>query len=287
MLTVSLQDVETAIDTGSLSWSASETEISAAVREGTKESSLFGLSISPNEQRDLLEEALRLEVEAFAASSPPPPAIDWRNHQGRNWVTPIRNQRHCGSCVSFATCASLESRTRISRSDADYHIDLAEADLFFCGCGNCCDSGWNFRPALNRCISNGVALESDFPYNPQDQPCPTGLNPAVWVSSFSAELDTVKRKQAIAENGPVIAGMRVFEDFYYYQSGIYVHSTGLFSGLHAVCVVGYDDGQGCWIAKNSWGTGWGEGGFFRIAYGQCDLDSNFAFYDPTLSAPTS
>jgi C1A family cysteine protease len=38
-------------------------------------------------------------------------------------------------------------------------------------------------------------------------------------------------------------------------------------------VVGYDDGQGCWIAKNSWGTGFGESGFFRIAYGQVGFDA--------------
>jgi hypothetical protein len=35
-----------------------------------------------------------------------------------------------------------------------------------------------------------------------------------------------------------------------------------------VSCVGYDDNQGCWICKNSWGTGWGESGFFQIAYGQ-------------------
>jgi hypothetical protein len=32
-------------------------------------------------------------------------------------------------------------------------------------------------------------------------------------------------------------------------------------------------GEECWIAKNSWGTGWGEAGFFRIGYGQCGIDN--------------
>jgi C1A family cysteine protease len=40
-----------------------------------------------------------------------------------------------------------------------------------------------------------------------------------------------------------------------------------------VSVVGYDDATGCWICKNSWGAGFGEGGFFRIAYGNCGIDA--------------
>jgi C1A family cysteine protease len=45
-----------------------------------------------------------------------------------------------------------------------------------------------------------------------------------------------------------------------------------------VCVVGYNDARKFWIVKNSWGTGWGEGGYFRIAYGQVGLDGEFPFY---------
>jgi hypothetical protein len=40
-----------------------------------------------------------------------------------------------------------------------------------------------------------------------------------------------------------------------------------------VSLVGYDDGAGCWIAKNSWGTGWGAGGYFQIGYGECRIES--------------
>jgi C1A family cysteine protease len=37
--------------------------------------------------------------------------------------------------------------------------------------------------------------------------------------------------------------------------------------------VGFNDSLGCWIVKNSWGTGWGDGGFGLIGYGQCGIDS--------------
>src|SRR5206468_3305820 len=43
---------------------------------------------------------------------------------------------------------------------------------------------------------------------------------------------------------------------------------------HCVSVVGYDDVAGCWICKNSWGPGWGDRGFFRIAYGEVGIDAS-------------
>src|ERR1019366_5386382 len=42
---------------------------------------------------------------------------------------------------------------------------------------------------------------------------------------------------------------------------------------HVMLAVGYDDTLGCWIVKNSWGTGYGNGGYYLIAYGQCSIDS--------------
>jgi len=72
---------------------------------------------------------------------------------------------------------------------------------------------------------------------------------------------------------PTAAGMTIYQDFYGYAGGIYRHVTGAAAGGHCVCLVGYDDAQGFWIAKNSWSSGFGEQGFFRIAYGECALES--------------
>jgi len=54
-------------------------------------------------------------------------------------------------------------------------------------------------------------------------------------------------------------------------------------GFHAVTVVGYDDEEGYWIAKNSWGTDWGDAGWFKIAYGQCGIDDYV--YVPVIDPP--
>ena len=57
------------------------------------------------------------------------------------------------------------------------------------------------------------------------------------------------------------------------RSGVYQHVSGGYAGGHCVSLIGYDDAQGCWIAKNSWGTDWGESGYFKIAYGQCRIEN--------------
>ena len=68
------------------------------------------------------------------------------------------------------------------------------------------------------------------------------------INAWSARLGIAERKDTIAQKGPVVAGMAVFEDFSYYRSGVYRHVSGVLRGYHAVSVVGYDDARGCWIA---------------------------------------
>jgi C1A family cysteine protease len=214
-----------------------------------------------------------------------PASIDWRNNGG-NFVTSIKDQSDCGSCVSFATLASIESRANIACSTPGNARDYSEAFLFYCGCGNCCATGWNFVPALTFCKNPGVALESSFPYTPGNQPCPGGVQPIFQINGYSSAASIFDRKSAVADRGPVVAGMKVYSDFFAYTGGVYRHISGSWVGNHAVCVIGYNDQSQYWICKNSWGTGWGESGFFRIAYGEAEIDGSFLFYEPHTQCPT-
>ncbi|MEA2935281.1 MAG: hypothetical protein QOD74_1927 [Variibacter sp.] len=284
-MATSLRDVEDAIGKSSADWKAEETDVVKFLQAPVGDMALFGLNLSDTDAERLLSEARSSETQTFRLAPPPPAAVDWRGHQGVNYVTPVRNQGNCGSCVAFATCAAIEARMAIADGTASPQIDLSEAHLFFCGCGHCCNTGWQPDLALNW-ARTGIGEETDFPYTPRNQPCnnPTP-NPVVTVPSWSAATTQLARKQAIADNGPVIAALRVYEDFYFYRSGVYQHVTGIFRGLHAVCIVGYKDGSpGYWIMKNSWGTGWGQGGFMYIAYGECDIDSTYPFFDPSIQA---
>jgi C1A family cysteine protease len=239
---------------------------------------MLGLRVDPTDQEALV---LASRAASSAGEALLPKAVDWRNRDGRNWVTPIRSQGPCGSCVAFGVVAAMESAVRISLNDPDLDIDLSEADLFFCAGGKCV-GGMVLRTALDYARTTGVGLESDFPYSPTDTAC-KAMKPAYRIDAWHALASRAQRKQAIAEDGAIVGAMQIYEDFRYYTAGIYERTSDKLVGAHAVCIVGYDDREGCWIAKNSWSTMFGEAGYFRIKYGECCIDDAFASYGMNVS----
>jgi C1A family cysteine protease len=94
---------------------------------------------------------------------------------------------------------------------------------------------------------------------------------------ISIPADEVKIKEAVARFGPVAVAMHTSKLFYSYKSGIYNEANCPINVTHAVLIVGYgtENGVDYWIVKNSWGPGWGESGYFRIARGtnKCGIAS--------------
>lgn len=259
-------------------WVAGETSHSKFY--GSKVGSVhLGLSLTPEMAFPGLAAARNVDEakRAAAAPAPLPTSLDWRNHSGKNWVTPVRDQGGCGACVAFATCASLESRLAISQNLKNIAaIDLSEAHLFFCGTPHSCKIGWYPTHSFNFAENNGVGTEASFPYTPGNQACQQVPSVVKAVNPGSAGVSHARR--VALQKGPVVGCMAVYQDFYTYKSGVYRHVFGELAGYHAVCVVGYDDDRACWIVKNSWGTDWGSAGFFEIRYGECGLDTQYPFY---------
>jgi len=198
-----------------------------------------------------------------------PPRIDWRDRNGADFTTSIKDQGKCGACSVFAVVASIESRLEIWLIQPRLNPDLSEADVFYCGCGACCGSGWWNYLALDYIVEHGISDEACFPYQTGNPPCELCGDRAIrtvglshWVGVGGPD----EMKQAIASGGPISVVMDVYLDFFFYKSGIYCPTVSWLRGAHAVEIVGYDDEAGYWIAKNSWGTDWGEEGWFRIGY---------------------
>lgn len=283
-----LKSIQEAISKKNLGWQADVTSLSDVPEDDRR--AVLGLRVDENELKAMAKaiEASTALRSMQGAEVGIPAVIDWRNNGG-DWTTPIKDQGRCGSCVAFGTAATLEARINLVCKNAALDVDLSESHLFYCGCGACCANGWNFPPALDFCKNTGVALESAFPYVDTNQACKTGLTPYVKISGWRQVLSLADRKTVLSTKGPMVAGMAVYQDFFSYAGGIYRHSTGNLAGYHAISVVGYNDTDKYWICKNSWGTGWGEAGpggtrgWFRIAYGNSGIDTQFPFYDVDLT----
>jgi C1A family cysteine protease len=231
------------------------------------------------------QEAIAAQAAAVAPPAAPsyPPAVDLRATSAGNMITPIRDQGQCGSCVAFGSSAAVEGTLRAEHGDPSIELDLSEAYLFYCKAaeeGRTCGGptgGWYPKAALDVFSKGGgVPEEACFPYTAGDQECAACADWEGQATTIEAwrPLDTpAEMKDWIATHGPTVASMVVYEDFQHYRGGIYSYVSGEKLGGHCICIVGYDDERRFWIAKNSWNTGWGEEGFFRIAYGQCAIDS--------------
>jgi C1A family cysteine protease len=128
----------------------------------------------------------------------------------------------------------------------------------------------------------GINIESSYPYTASNGSCSsansnwqTGKFKVVnnSYSSGGSTIDIIKNN--IYSWGPIVAVYTVYDDFFDYTGGVYSYSSGDYAGLHAVLVVGWDDANGAFIVKNSWGADWGESGYFRIVYSEVNGTTRF------------
>ncbi len=203
-------------------------------------------------------------------------ALDWRNYAGTNFVSPVLNQGRCGSCVAFAVIGALETQMNIARHTPGSPWAYSSQHLFTCG-GGTCEQGWRPGDALTFLQSKGVPDEACFPYLSGAK----GENMACAHSCADSEKRTLKiadyttptwlfgSKDAVKnalQRGPVVTTMMVYDDFFFYKSGIYTHTTGDMAGGHAVMIVGFSDAERVWIIRNSWGEDWGDKGYAKVSW---------------------
>jgi C1A family cysteine protease len=274
-----VNQLNTLIKGANASWVAGQTSVSELPPDQQK--SRLGYKPGPG------EESLEQRIQASAAKlasilatiGAAPSSWDWRNVNGQNFITPIKDQGGCGSCVSFGCTATVEGTFRVQRNNPGLAVDLSEASLFFCigpATGASCSNGWYMSPPMDGYKNVGVPEEACFPYTDHQQACSQcsdWQSRATKITGWHTITAAADMKTWLSTKGPLATCFTVYNDFFAYTSGVYKHVTGGVAGGHCVSVVGYNDAGGYWICKNSWGAGWGQSGFFYIAYGDCGIDS--------------
>ena len=131
------------------------------------------------------------------------------------WVTPIKDQGGCGSCVAFGTTATVESAVRIANNNKNLSVDLSEAQVFYCygkAAGATCGSGWWPDGALNG-FKTGVVDATCFPYTAGDQNCNLCSN---WkdrltaIAGWTLVNSVTAMKTQISSEGPMTACFTVW-----------------------------------------------------------------------------
>merc|ERR1712168_905893 len=215
-------------------------------------------------------------------------------------VSPVKNQLQCGSCVAFATMTTIET---CFKKVTNVFGDYSEQQLVDCGYGQNGANGCDGAPphAYAKWAGDNkleLAHESQYPYlntSPNLQ-CPANLpvyNQGARISGsyYTYSGDEELMKKLIYEHGAVLAGVKSTGPFQSYKSGVF---SGCYPGTsidHAISVVGNgtENGVPYWLIKNSWGTGWGDQGYIKLArgYGMCGIGPAIAVVKCSrLSGPT-
>lgn len=242
----------------------------------------------------------------------------------KGYVTSVKNQNPYGNCWAYAACSVAESYL-IKHGIADKNIDLSEAHLNYYMYHNQGDNYENTDndqtnvvgqysfmnvgadpKMLQLAMSNfGLASESNYPISniEEMQGSKENQNNTQYVMTNSNLLCQQAKgneeliKQAILDNGSVLA-------CYYDAAGVikgesYYNSQEINSFNHAISIVGWDDNydankfrtvpsrNGAWLIKNSWGTGFGNKGYFWISYDEYSLGDVYSYeFEPKNNQET-
>merc|ERR1711872_449644 len=203
-----------------------------------------------------------------------PPMVDWRQH---GFVTPVKNQKQCGSCWAFSATGSLEGATFNKTKKL---VSLSEQNLVDCsmkegnhGCmGGLMDFAFKYIQE-----NKGIDTEESYPYTAKTgKTClfnssTIGATVTGWKDIKSgSEMDL---ESAVAQVGPISVGIDAgHPGFQMYKQGVYYSLLCSNKRLdHGVLAVGYGEQefqgmkQKYWLVKNSWGETWGDQGYIKMA----------------------
>ena len=237
-----------------------------------------------------------------------------------NKVSPVENQGSCGSCWTFATFGSLESyllpglTTTYSENNLK---NFADFDYTCCAGGDSAMStaylarwGTTMTDATGATIHGGPVTSASDPYS--DSSCTSSATTSQ-IAMHVQNVYYLPLKQSALDNNAIKSALMTYGGVYtafQWESSSSSTTTSYWNQAtaayydynapganHAVTIVGWDDnfsaknfsttppGNGAWICKNSWGTSFGQSGYFYVSY----YDLNMGYQENTVftSEPTT
>jgi cathepsin X len=216
-----------------------------------------------------------------------PASLDWRNISGVNYATLSKNQhipQYCGSCWAMSTTSALSDRFRILRKRAWPDLEVAVQVLVYC-VPNGCDGGSAYD-AFDYIHKHGIPVDSCQNYiaNGTGTQCtdehkcetcsPSGGCSAITkyttlhVEQFGPVTGEHAMMAEILARGPIVCAIEATDAL------VAFHGDGVFKGEpwqtsldHDISVAGWGsmNGEHYWIVRNSWGTYWGDNGWFKLS----------------------
>jgi len=271
-----LEAIQKEIDQNGYNWTP---KVTSVITDYTPEERAVLHSLKlPDNWEELWKSHLKADFMTLSAEDLPA-SFNWED-SGK--VTGIRSQGSCGSCWIFAATAALEAIYKIQRQ---VEMDLSEQQILSCvSYGWGCSGGW-MGTAYEHFRDYGSIREVDMPYAADDTiPCTQDLYDIyATCNSWTSIPNSVEAIKTAVMTAPVAVAFFVYDDFHWYGGGCYDHADDSVGSNHAVLITGWDDdmcdGEGAWRVKNSWGTNWGDDGYFWMKYGSCSMGVGAALLD--------
>lgn len=227
-----------------------------------------------------------------------PASWDWRDIDGVSYVSEDRNQhipQYCGSCWAHGTLSSIADRIRIATKNKVRGAMPSVQALINCGDAGSCNGGSG--GATYRWIhkNGGIPDITCMQYQAENMECnafnwcrncsPDYRNgttncwamepstfPLIKISEYGVAMGDDEIMAEIYARGPVAVALNAdCLEYPEYEPGtICMYDTCPSLTNHIVQLAGWgvdENGTKFWIGRNSWGTYWGDNGWFRIVRG--------------------
>jgi len=219
-------------------------------------------------------------------------------------LTPVKNQGFSGTCWAFAAIGSLESSLLPYETwnFSENNMKNLCSNTYYWGF----DRGYNDAGCWEQATAyltrySGPVTSSQDPFNEFSGTSPTGLKVVKHVQetiiigarNSTGKMDNSALKNAVMKYGAVYSLM-TYDDSYLNLWTYGYYYNGSSDVNHGIDIVGWDDnysknnflngapGNGAFIIRNSWGSDWGDNGYFYVSYYDkflANSDDNVVFMD--------